>query len=574
MVYEIREDYLGYVMERYEKLKAKYIKNNTEHSQCAVKLSIDDRYTKVVNGVEIPFVKISVESFLIVNDFVVIAHLQATDEGNIITPYVKLPDSAFTVWYNIPLRCDHCNVNRYRKHSFVVRNTKTGKLQQVGDSCLDKYLGGTSLVRAREIERFLGLFTPESLNGMYERGPAPMYYYPDLIASLVSKRNYKAGLYEDIDDKQLKFIEEFHNWVNSQDSSIVKWHNYQTLIKTRFIHADLVEKVKSMLVSYRCYLKAKKRELEEEEKRRLREIREKEEAIERHKINVEVYRNSLEKLLDKNELYISTYRQDKELINKNTDGVSNSSNHLGNINDKVEVTICNVELKVKYDSMYGGHYGGYWMTTSDGDILEWGTQLEKVVDKYDFPSEKGLEKEVAFILSGFVKEHKSYGRNKVTVVKNCRLKSSAVQKSSVLDNKKSTIAKIGYRTLENYKLGMALVDEIADYDKYIKKLDVQKELDSQSVGVSDLGKHVDIDLVSIRIFNDGYGKTLLVRGTDNNLFKIYYDEKVLKLLGVVLSEHLNIEVPLCKGCKIRGTLKSVHFLDGIKYTWVTYAQVL
>lgn len=38
-------------------------------------------------------------------------------------------------------RCDHCNVNRYRRDTFVVRNDESGEFKQVGSTCLADFLG-------------------------------------------------------------------------------------------------------------------------------------------------------------------------------------------------------------------------------------------------------------------------------------------------------------------------------------------------------------------------------------------------------------------------------------------------
>lgn len=38
-------------------------------------------------------------------------------------------------------RCDHCNVNRYRRDTFVVRNDETGEFKQVGSTCLKDFFG-------------------------------------------------------------------------------------------------------------------------------------------------------------------------------------------------------------------------------------------------------------------------------------------------------------------------------------------------------------------------------------------------------------------------------------------------
>jgi len=38
-------------------------------------------------------------------------------------------------------RCDHCNVNRFRRDTFVVRNDETGEFKQVGSTCLKDFFG-------------------------------------------------------------------------------------------------------------------------------------------------------------------------------------------------------------------------------------------------------------------------------------------------------------------------------------------------------------------------------------------------------------------------------------------------
>ena len=37
--------------------------------------------------------------------------------------------------------CDHCNVNRYRRDTFVVRHCETGEFKQIGSTCLADFLG-------------------------------------------------------------------------------------------------------------------------------------------------------------------------------------------------------------------------------------------------------------------------------------------------------------------------------------------------------------------------------------------------------------------------------------------------
>jgi len=38
-------------------------------------------------------------------------------------------------------QCDHCNVNRFRRDTFVVRNEETGEFKQIGSTCLKDFFG-------------------------------------------------------------------------------------------------------------------------------------------------------------------------------------------------------------------------------------------------------------------------------------------------------------------------------------------------------------------------------------------------------------------------------------------------
>jgi hypothetical protein len=59
--------------------------------------------------------------------------------------------------------CDHCQTDRYRKSTYVMRNTKTGEQVQVGSSCIKDFTGWTALPytfdrMASDVEEFSGGF--------------------------------------------------------------------------------------------------------------------------------------------------------------------------------------------------------------------------------------------------------------------------------------------------------------------------------------------------------------------------------------------------------------------------------
>ena len=68
-----------------------------------------------------------------------LASVEFAKTGNIVdaVPGVDVPKSFRTT----KGFCDHCKVNRYRKHGFVVKNRDTGEIVQIGRTCLRDFLG-------------------------------------------------------------------------------------------------------------------------------------------------------------------------------------------------------------------------------------------------------------------------------------------------------------------------------------------------------------------------------------------------------------------------------------------------
>lgn len=70
------------------------------------------------------------------NGWQMIARLESTDNGNMIK---KLVDEEIALEYRTRNTCDHCNTNRYRKDTYLLRN-ESGEIKQIGRNCLADYL--------------------------------------------------------------------------------------------------------------------------------------------------------------------------------------------------------------------------------------------------------------------------------------------------------------------------------------------------------------------------------------------------------------------------------------------------
>lgn len=74
----------------------------------------------------------------------IIAQIEHLPEGNVIKEFTdtKVPE----IYRNRPGVCDHCGVDRQRKITYIVENTKEGTFAQLGRSCVSLYTGCIQLL--------------------------------------------------------------------------------------------------------------------------------------------------------------------------------------------------------------------------------------------------------------------------------------------------------------------------------------------------------------------------------------------------------------------------------------------
>ena len=131
------------------------------------------------------FILIEAEGTAIINNWEFIASVEHTKGGNIFTGVqgVEIPER----YYNGNPVCEHCNSNRYRKYTYIVRNKETGEFKQVGKSCLMDFTHGMS---AEAVSQYVSLF-----NTLIEgESPEPGYH----TERYLSKEEYLAYAAETI----------------------------------------------------------------------------------------------------------------------------------------------------------------------------------------------------------------------------------------------------------------------------------------------------------------------------------------------------------------------------------------
>lgn len=83
-----------------------------------------------------------------------LASVERTEKGNLIhsATDVSIPNK----YYNSEPYCEHCKKNVWRKYLYLVKNTETGAIKQVGRGCLKDYTHGLS---AEAVAFYQSLFT-------------------------------------------------------------------------------------------------------------------------------------------------------------------------------------------------------------------------------------------------------------------------------------------------------------------------------------------------------------------------------------------------------------------------------
>lgn len=47
-----------------------------------------------------------------------------------------------SAYYNVESKCEHCNINRFRKKTYIVKNLESGEFKQIGSTCIKDFTSG------------------------------------------------------------------------------------------------------------------------------------------------------------------------------------------------------------------------------------------------------------------------------------------------------------------------------------------------------------------------------------------------------------------------------------------------
>ena len=163
------------------------------------------------------FITVDVSGKAQISNWEFIATIEHSKPINIIRsfrPEVEIPAH----FYTVDTYCEHCKTRRYRKDTYIVRNTETGEFKQVGKSCLRDFTGGLS---AEQVASYISWFD-EVIKGEYVEPGFKSYDSTEEVLQFAveSARLYgftKTEAYADADSTRDVVCEQLHRYGRYRD---------------------------------------------------------------------------------------------------------------------------------------------------------------------------------------------------------------------------------------------------------------------------------------------------------------------------------------------------------------------
>ena len=392
------EKALNRIKNKCEKYNCPFVYNEIGEEFRTETITTDEDGTILASPIEITrrFAIVEVEAKPVIDNWELIASLEHTKEGNIIHSVrndIEIPKR----YYNVAPYCEHCNTKRYRKNSFIIRNTETNEFKQVGKTCLNDFTGN---INAEWLASFYAMFDKLATFEAPQVGCSNnTRYFPtvDLLAYTVAVTNIygycksgannatgetvkdfyivsECGGYPFGNERIKEKIQEVNFKVTEEDTatakkiiayvdSIADTNNYIHNIKTLCASDMVAYKNVNLLVSaITCY----NRELERKAK---------------------------------------AEAQKKE---------AGKSKHIGNIKDRLTINIASWRCLTSWCNCYDGYHETttflYQFVDNAGNIFVWKTQ------KY-FTEDAELQ-----TITGTVKAHNVFRDAKQTELTRCKVK--------------------------------------------------------------------------------------------------------------------------------------------------------
>lgn len=316
-------------------------------------------------------------------------------------------------YYTVESNCDHCNKQVYRRITAILYNTETLEYRQVGTSCLKLYTGGLDAEAITYSLQFIKTLEGYQTSSI---GSCKRYYSVATYLKYVAECTIKFGFYPTSAEYSTK----------SRAFDTMRYIEFGRLPlgldETRFkselscINFDAnSEEVLNIVNDMMIWAK---------------DLTHKDTSAFMHNLSV-LLNTDYVTSQDFGILACSVHTYLKWLEEHHLQDNSNSgpilvSNYVGNIKDKLCLDITSGELISQYYSDYGPVYL-YEFKDADGNIFIWRTSI--YLEDIDTVSK----------ISGTVKSHEEYRKQKQTVLTRCKILARNIKASvDITDSEKDS----------------------------------------------------------------------------------------------------------------------------------------
>jgi len=298
--------------------------------------------------------------------------------------------------------CEHCNSNRMRKNTCIVRNTETGEFKQVGNSCLKDFTFGMSASFVTWLASVKDIFAeaeemPVGSCGHYQKffdTKEVLQYTAETIRHFGFSRSDNNG-----DSTRSRTLDFFHvchgdtRWMLDEEVTRIK-----NLMKQVGFDPDSEEAAK-MTEEALNWISSQK-------------------AVNDYMHNLKVVCSLDYTTYERFGLLVSlfpTYNKDLEIQAKRKAELEagKTSEHVGKVGDRIDVQVKSVKCITSWESCFDGYHTTttyVWkITAADGNIFTWKTS--KWLNE-DVPPKS---------IRGTVKEHKIFREVKQTELTRCKV---------------------------------------------------------------------------------------------------------------------------------------------------------
>ena len=397
--YSIYESHMNDLMQKVTKIQNKCKKFGCDFHFAQVGEEIKEVKDLDGNLVKCKFIIVEAEGTAVINGWEFVASVEHTSAGNIFSKAlsdVEIPEAYRTI---NPI-CEHCNSNRTRKSTFIIRNTETGEFKMVGKSCLMDFTNGLSASTAVWFASLKQVFQ-EAVDLPISCGYSARYYSTRRILQYTAETIRHFG---------------YSKTENTGDSTKDRMFRFMLVDmgQTRWMHEDLITETKMLMNQVK--FNAKSEQATEMVDNALNWILN-QEAPNAYLHNLKTACSLADCHSGRFGILASlfpTFNRELEVQAKREEKqkAESTSEHQGQVGDKLTVEVESVKCVTSWESTYG-----YYPTV---------TYIWKIIDKqgnvYTWKSSKWMdEQNPPKTIKGTVKEHKVFREIKQTELTRCRI---------------------------------------------------------------------------------------------------------------------------------------------------------